>query len=106
MSTSVGKVVPYATARPAPARRPGNEHGILRHSDWAAWDALLIVLTAAHAAMVLSFPYLPVIALGLWWNSNTIAHYFIHRPFFRSSALNVAFSLFLSGLLGVPQTLW
>jgi hypothetical protein len=55
---------------------------------------------------VLSFPYAPVIALGLWWNSNTIAHYFIHRPFFRAGALNVAFSMFLSALLGVPQTLW
>jgi len=59
-----------------------------------------------HAALVLSFPYIPVIAVGLWWNSNTIAHYFIHRPFFRAPILNVAFSLFLSMLLGVPQTLW
>jgi fatty acid desaturase len=106
MSTSVGKVVPYATARPAPARRPGKKRGILRHSDWAAWDALLILLAAAHAALIYSFPYFPVIALGLWWNSNTVAHYFIHRPFFRFGYLNVAFSLFLSVLLGVPQTLW
>jgi hypothetical protein len=69
-------------------------------------DALLILLAIGHAALVLSFPYAPVIALGLWWNSNTIAHYFIHRPFFRAGALNVAFSMFLSVLLGVPQALW
>ena len=67
---------------------------------------MLILLAATHAALVLSFPYVPIIALGLWWNSNTIAHYFIHRPFFRAAAMNVAFSLFLSVLLGVPQTLW
>jgi hypothetical protein len=66
----------------------------------------LILLAVGHAALVLSFPYAPVITLGLWWNSNTIAHYFIHRPFFRLGGLNVAFSLFLSLLLGVPQTLW
>jgi len=44
--------------------------------------------------------------LGLWWNSNTIAHYFIHRPFFRAHTLNTFFSVFQSLLLGVPQTLW
>jgi hypothetical protein len=46
------------------------------------------------------------VALGLWWNSNTIAHYFIHRPFFRPRQLNALFSLYLSVLLGVPQRLW
>jgi hypothetical protein len=67
---------------------------------------LLILLAGANAALLLKFPCFPVIALGLWWNSNTIAHYFIHRPFFRAPILNVAFSLFLSVLLGIPQTLW
>jgi hypothetical protein len=60
----------------------------------------------AHAVLVVSFPTFPVIAVGLWWNSNTIAHYFIHRPFFRDRVLNTAFSTFQSLLLGVPQTLW
>ena len=23
--------------------------------------------------------------IGLWWNSNTISHNFIHRPFFRNN---------------------
>ena len=35
----------------------------------------------------------PVVAVGLWWNSNTVAHHFIHRPFFRSRSLNVLFAL-------------
>jgi hypothetical protein len=77
--------------------------GILRHSPW---DALLIALAALHGGVLLAVPAAPVIALGLWWNSNTIAHYFIHKPFFRSRLLNVLFSCYLSVLLGLPQTLW
>src|SRR5437588_11307746 len=103
MNTSVGKAAPFATAQRQPVAWHDRERGILQPSPW---DALLIFLAIGHAALVLSFPYAPVIALGLWWSSNTIAHYLIHRPFFRARALNVAFSLFLSVLLGVPQTLW
>jgi len=49
---------------------------------------------------------MPVIAIGVWWTSNTIAHHFIHRPFFRSGSMNRLFSAALSLLLGIPQTLW
>src|SRR5262249_8677771 len=34
------------------------------------------------------------------------AHNFLHRPFFRSQSTNLAFSAFLSVLLGIPQALW
>src|SRR5262249_47967182 len=51
-------------------------------------------------------PSAPVVALGLWWNSNTVAHYFLHRSFFRQRILNVVFALYLSVLIGIPQTLW
>jgi hypothetical protein len=77
--------------------------GILRHSRW---DALLILLAALHGVLLAAVPAAPVVALGLWWNSNTIAHYFLHRPFFRSRVLNGLFRIYLTGLLGVPQTLW
>jgi fatty acid desaturase len=77
--------------------------GLLRHS---AWDALLIALAVGHGVLLVAVPAAPVIALGLWWNSNTIAHYFIHRPFFSLRPLNALFSLYLSVLLGVPQRLW
>jgi hypothetical protein len=76
---------------------------ILRHSRW---DALLIALAMAQGLWLLAAPTLPVIALGLWWNANTISHNFIHRPFFRSRTFNRGFSLYLSALLGLPQTLW
>ena len=51
-------------------------------------------------------PSVPLIGIGLWWTANTVAHNFIHTPFFRSRALNRAYSLFLSALMGIPQSLW
>ena len=69
-------------------------------------DGLLIALASAHAVLLLAAPILPVIAVGVWWNSNTISHNFIHRPFFRSRAANVVFAAGLSLLLGIPQSLW
>ncbi|HEV2691192.1 MAG TPA: fatty acid desaturase [Bryobacteraceae bacterium] len=80
---------------------------------WAAsvWrfsrrDALLVALAALHGAALVVWPVAPLIAIGVWWNSNTVAHNFIHRPFFRSDTLNRLFSAALSLLLGIPQTLW
>ena len=69
-------------------------------------DRFLPALAVAHAAIVPTAPFMPVIALGVWWNSNTIAHNFIHRPFFRSRAANLLFAAGLSLLLGIPQSLW
>jgi len=66
----------------------------------------LIALALAQGVLLLVLPSAPIIALGLWWNSNTVAHNFIHRPFFRSQALNRCFSLYLSVLLGIPQSIW
>jgi hypothetical protein len=67
---------------------------------------LLVALAALHAAAVLAMPAAPLIAIGVWWNSNTVAHNFIHRPFFRSRLLNLIFSASQSVLIGVPQALW
>ena len=77
--------------------------GLLRHSRW---DSVLIGLSLLQPMVMLLVPSIPVIAIGLWWNSNTISHNFIHLPFFRSSRWNRAYSIFLSLLLGFPQTLW
>jgi hypothetical protein len=59
-----------------------------------------------HGAALGIAPSVPLVAIGLWWNANTIAHNFIHTPFFRARELNVLFSVYLSGVLGIPQTLW
>ena len=75
-------------------------------------DAILVALAALHGAVLvlvvdrIVWPVAPLIAAGVWWNSNTIAHNFIHRPFFRSAGMNRLFSAALSVLLGIPQTLW
>lgn len=82
---------------------PLTRRAILRSSRR---DGLLLTLAAVHAALLLAAPILPIIALGVWWNSNTIAHNFIHRPFFRSRAANALFAAGLSLLLGIPQSLW
>lgn len=71
-----------------------------------AWDAFLVLLSFGHGAMVIAFPSILTIALGLWWNANTIAHNFIHRPFFGSAALRHVYSAYLSVLLGFPQSVW
>jgi len=77
--------------------------GVLRHS---ARDAVLVMLAAVHGALLLTVPSVPLIAIGIWWNANTIAHNFIHLPFFRSRRTNALFSAYLSLLLGLPQTIW
>ncbi len=69
-------------------------------------DARLVVLSAAYGAALLVVPSTPFIAIGMWWTANTVAHNFIHLPFFRSRSLNRAYSAYLSLLMGVPQSLW
>jgi Fatty acid desaturase len=79
---------------------------LLRKARLSQWDALLIALALAHGGLLLAWPSMTLIALGLWWNANTISHNFIHRPFFRTRAMNTVFSCYLSLLLGFPQSLW
>jgi hypothetical protein len=67
---------------------------------------VLIALSFAYAAFLLSAPSILLVAVGLWWTANTVAHNFIHTPFFKSRALNRSYSLFLSALMGIPQSLW
>ena len=76
---------------------------VLQHTPW---DALFIALSLAHGLALIVFPSIPLIAIGFWWNTNTIAHNFIHRPFLRSRNLNAIFSTVQSLVLGIPQRLW
>ena len=77
--------------------------GVLRFSRW---DSLLLALAALHGVVLALWPSAPAMAIGVWWNSNTIAHNFIHRPFFRAKRPNRLFAAYLSVLLGIPQSLW
>lgn len=76
---------------------------VLRYSTW---DALFIALSVVHGVVLLTMPSIAVIAIALWWNANTIAHNFIHLPFFTSPGLNRAYSAYLTLLLGFPQGVW
>jgi len=67
---------------------------------------MFLALALLHGMIVLAWPALPVIAVGVWWNSNTISHNFIHRPFFGRRWQNRMFSVYLTVLLGIPQALW
>ena len=88
-----------STATTWRARSPG----IFRHSQR---DAVLVGLAMVHGILLVTVPSIPLVAIGLWWNANTIAHQFIHRPFFGAKWANHAFSGALTLLLGVPQRLW
>jgi len=77
--------------------------GVLRYSPW---DGVLIALSGLYATLLLWTPSSPLFAIGLWWTANTVAHNFIHTPFFRSRAANRAFACYLSALMGFPQGVW
>jgi hypothetical protein len=76
---------------------------ILRHSNW---DALLIVLSVLPPVALWLIPSIPLIAIGVWWNSNTVSHNFIHTPFFRTTALNRGYSLYLSDKQNKSEARW
>ena len=67
---------------------------------------MLVALSIVHAAVLLTIPSSPLIALGLWWNANTISHNFVHLPFFRSPSLNRLYAIYLTLLLSIPQSIW
>ena len=73
---------------------------------FSSWDACFVALAAVYGVVLVQAPSIPVIAAGTWWTANTIAHNFIHRPFFVQPWLNTLFSSVLTALLGFPQTLW
>jgi len=89
---------------------------LFRHSARDGW-----LVGAAGVQGVLALATLPLVAMlpvaglapaagiwaiGLWWNSNTIAHIHLHNPVFRQRWQNVLFAAWLSMLTGIPQTIW
>ncbi|MCC6750612.1 MAG: fatty acid desaturase [Deltaproteobacteria bacterium] len=109
--------MPSESARLTPRGfRPGVRGGdLFAHS---AWDVLPAGLALGQGALLTASlllgaeaqgPLLPVVLVvgcGLWWGSNTVSHQHLHRPFFRAPGLNRGFSLYLTLLLGIPQSLW
>src|SRR5262245_41542984 len=69
-------------------------------------DGVLVALAVLHGVALMVVPSVALIGIGVWWNSNTIAHNFVHRSFFHSRGVTNLFSAYLSVLLGIPQSLW
>jgi len=95
---------------------PASTASIFRHSRRDAW---LVVVGAGYAALlafVLRWAFLGgvlemsiaalVVAAGVVWLSNTVAHVHLHSPMFRHRAENRVFGAYLSLLLAIPQTIW
>jgi fatty acid desaturase len=90
--------------------------GIFRYSTW---DAVPAALTLLQFVLVLAFcwawPSLSwtqrigftlVYAFGVGWNLNSVAHNFIHNPFFARERANTAISYLISWTLLSPQTMY
>src|SRR5207245_2251825 len=86
---------------------------------YSRWDAIPVLAALAQfaylIALFLAFPRLPwwaLIPLGLiWsvsisWNINGISHNFLHNAYFKSAALNRAFSALESVTVGFSQVFY
>jgi hypothetical protein len=75
-------------------------------------DALLPAITVAQSVALVALARLPAplalaaVAVHVWWTSNTVAHIHLHTPIFGNRAADRAFSLWLSALTFIPQTIW
>ncbi len=89
---------------------------LMRHSSW---DWIPVILAVIHFALLLAFAqyfqamsWPAVLACGLIyavsvsWSINSISHNFIHNAYFRSPALNAAFSMMLSLTIGFSQAMY
>jgi fatty acid desaturase len=89
---------------------------LFKTSAWDAVPALLAVIQLALAMGLfaawpaLSWParigWTLVYAFSVGWNLNSIAHNFIHNPFFKADAFNRLMSLTISLALLSPQTMY
>ncbi|HEX5071147.1 MAG TPA: fatty acid desaturase [Vicinamibacterales bacterium] len=80
--------------------------GLMSATSGRRSEAGFVGLAIAHAVALVFVPSIPLIALALWWNANTIAHNFIHRPFFMRPGANRLFAVLLTLELGFPHDLW
>ncbi|MFL5304807.1 MAG: fatty acid desaturase [Polyangia bacterium] len=66
----------------------------------------VLLVVAPRAVPAARAPWIAALAVSLVWASNTVAHIHLHTPLFRAPAANRALALYLTVLLGVPQTWW
>jgi fatty acid desaturase len=103
-------MIRFARRLGEPARR------LFRYSPWDAAPAALALL---HVALLIAFffawPQMTwaarlaggcLYAAAIGWNQDSIAHNFIHNPFFTSPRLNRLMELVLTLANGTPQTMY
>jgi len=86
---------------------------------WSAWDAIAVLAACLHLAfvvwLVVGFAGRPwwgnlicgvIYAIAISWNINSVAHNFLHTPYFRWRPLNYVFSLLESVAIGFSQTFY
>ncbi|MFO0744246.1 MAG: fatty acid desaturase [Myxococcota bacterium] len=79
-----------------------------------ARDGTVLAASALHGALVAALALsgasgvapAVLVAVLLAWGANTVAHIHLHTPLFRARLASRALSLYLTALLGFPQTLW
>ncbi|MCA9671998.1 MAG: fatty acid desaturase [Myxococcales bacterium] len=91
--------------------------GVFRHSRKDALCVAMVVLqfvglcallaaAVANGGTGASLAAGAMLALVMCWCSNSVSHIHLHKPLFRARALNSAFSLLMSVMIGVPQRIW
>ncbi|WP_206677334.1 fatty acid desaturase [Caulobacter sp. SSI4214] len=101
---------------PSDFRLPKRKTGVMAYT---LVDLIPVAAAFAHLAFIVwtvaGFAHRPwwgnlicgaVYALAISWNVNGISHNFLHTPYFRSKALNRAFSLLESVAIGFSQTFY
>jgi fatty acid desaturase len=104
------------TGSPSPPAARRKHRGLMRSSQW---DAIPGALVFGHFALLVWFFFSwgaltwperlgcgLLYTLSVGWSLDSVAHNFIHNPFFTSPLLNRAVSYVLSFTLGVPQTMY
>ncbi|MDP9103064.1 MAG: fatty acid desaturase [Pseudomonadota bacterium] len=87
---------------------------LFRYSGWDAFPAALLFLQfALIIGFVFAWPHLGwparigfgvAYALSVGWCVDTVAHNFVHNPFFASEGVNRIARVVLSAVIGTPQT--
>ena len=103
----------YLPPMPPAAPKPDT---VFRYSAWDAVPALLVVI---HLALIVAFMAAwdqlswtmrfaggLAYAFAIGWNQDSVAHNFIHNPFFKSRLLNRITEYALTLENGIPQTMY
>lgn len=75
-------------------------------ATWAQAGVMLLAFTLASRSVAGSVVAAAAFSVGICWCSNAVSHNHLHNALFRSKTLNRAFDLWLTLLVGIPQSLW